>query len=251
MTKYELTDPSSDTQASPLLDTGRVMTPNIMELTLHVTTSNTSNKVPVSTDSNIAMLASSTHDTGRVMTSNTTKTVLHLSRPQPSTETMYTPKQDASTGKTTPTVLVEKLNIMSDTVILISNKPSTRPRVKPMRKLYKMSQDDVEWEKKLLIKGRPKSKLKKGKISDPKVKVSARFSLSSYGDNRWNRKYNYKCKVQLCNESFHNIKLWNKHHLKKHPKISFPCTTCGKTCLTPSSARVHQYTHKTTRLSCR
>ena len=114
---YELTDPSSNTQASPLLDTGCVMTPNIMESTLLVTTSNTSNKMPVSTDSNIAMLASSTHDTGHVMTSNTTETELHLPRPQPSTETTSTPNQDASAGKTTPIVLVEKLNITSDTVI--------------------------------------------------------------------------------------------------------------------------------------
>ena len=160
---YELTDPSSNTQASPLLDTGCVMTPNIMELTLHVTTSNTSNKVPVSTDSNIAMLASSTHDTGCVMTSNTSETVLHLSRLQPSTETTSTPKQDASAGKTIPTVLVEKFKITSDMVIVSSNKPSTRPRVEPVLKLYKMSKDDVEQEKKLLIKCRPKFKLKKKK----------------------------------------------------------------------------------------
>ena len=192
---YELTDPSSDTHASPLLDAEHVMTPDIMESTLHVTTSNTSNKVPVLTDSSIAMLASSTHDTGCIMTTNTMETVLHLSRPQPSTETISTPKQDASAGKTTPTVLVEKLNIMSDTVILSSNKPSTRPRVELMLKLYKMSQDDVEWEKKLLIKHRPKSKLKKEKISDPKEKNRARFSLSLHGVKRWNRKYNYKCKV--------------------------------------------------------
>ena len=40
-----------------------------------------------------------------------------------------------------------------------------------MLKLYKMSQDDVEQEKRLLMKHRPKSKLKKEKLSDPKVKV--------------------------------------------------------------------------------
>ena len=50
-----------------------------------------------------------------------------------------------------------------------------------MLKFYKILQDDVEWEKKLLIKCRPKSKLKKEKILDPKVKVSARFSLSLCG----------------------------------------------------------------------
>ena len=55
----------------------------------------------------------------------------------------------------------------------------------------------------------------------------------------------------LCKESFPNIKLWNKHHLKRNLRISFPCAVCGKTCLTPSSVRVHQYTHKTSRLSCR
>ena len=147
-------------------------------------------------------------------------------------------------------VHIDKLNITSDTVVLSKKKHQPKPTVELLLKIHKLSEDEIKRAKKLLVKRKPKAKIKIH-VSKTKPKIKTSFSLTSHGVKKCKHNYTYKCKVRQCRETFPNIKLWNRHHLKKHARITFPCAVCGKIRLTPSSTRIHQYTHKMNKLTCR
>ena len=55
-------------------------------------------------------------------------------------------------------VHIEKISVSTDTVVLITRKSSTRPKVEPLLRLYKMSTQEIDKAMKLSIKKKPKTK---------------------------------------------------------------------------------------------
>ena len=91
-----------------------------------------------------------------------------------------------------PVVRVEKIVVTSDTVALSKKKPPTTPKVEPLLKLHKLTEQEIYRAKKLLIKKKPNAKIKTTTLV---VKAKARFSINSHGVKKCKHKYKYKCKV--------------------------------------------------------
>ena len=149
--------------------------------------------------SNQVELAAETHDDQPTTLTMTTDTVVMASNLP---ETMNKPDSEqhehsqSKTAETStnlmPVVRVEKVMVTTDTVILSKKKPPTTPKVESLLKLHKLTEQEINRAKKLLIKKKPKAKIK---VTTPVVKVKARFSIASHGVKKCKHKYNYKCKV--------------------------------------------------------
>ena len=135
--------------------------------------------------SNQTKPAAKTHDdqlTTSTMTTDAVVTVLNLP------ETMDEPdseQHDHSKSKTVetstnlmPVVRVEKIVVMADRVVLSKKKPPTTPKVELLLKLHKLTEQEIDRAKKLLIKKKPNAKIK---VTTPVVQAKARFSITSHG----------------------------------------------------------------------
>ena len=149
--------------------------------------------------SNQAEPAAETHDDQPTASTMTTDTVVTASNLPETMDEPDSEQHDQSQSKTVetstnlmPVVRVEKIVVTSDTVVLSKKKPPTTPKVEPLLKLHKVTEQEMDRAKKLLIKKKPNAKIKATTLV---VKAKARFSITSHGVKKRKHKYNYKCKV--------------------------------------------------------
>ena len=117
------------------------------------------------------LIPSGSTDTDTVMVSNISEVpsiTLTILAPSvtPATSKQDEPKPVEKPVNINPVVCSEKTNVATDTVVLSTEKPSTKHKVEPLLKLQKMTTQEIDHARKLLIKKKPKPKVQ---VSKPTV----------------------------------------------------------------------------------